>query len=290
MRCSILTLSLAGFSLVSAPASAKDSDPVSLEPTSQWNVDFGEHTCRLARIYGDADNRHLLFFEQTWPSTGFGLTAAGPAFKGFKHRKPTEMWFSNQGESDSSKPYKGTVEDVGPALIYSTAHLARDSETSSSPPGGLAQLDIEAARSAAFVAFKQGGKAVTFQTGPLGKAFKVLNICTQDLVRSWGLDLDRHLDAQSLPNWLNRDEISRRIGRLYPSAAVRKGEQAIVRMRAMIDENGKVTDCHLLDATDTERLESPACKAMMEAEFSPAIDAQGEPFPSYHAETVVYLL
>ncbi len=96
------------------------------------------------------------------------------------------------------------------------------------------------------------------------------------------------MTARSMPKWANRKMVVRRIGRLYPSTALRLGEQAIVRMRVMVDENGAVTDCHIVEATDTERLESPACQQMMKAEFEPAIDAEGKPFASYHVETITY--
>ena len=61
-----------------------------------------------------------------------------------------------------------------------------------------------------------------------------------------------------------------------------------MRMRAIIDETGAVSECVIVNATVTERLESPACKSMKEAKFTPALDAQGKPFKSYYATSVTY--
>src|SRR3546814_10235975 len=70
--------------LAASPARAADDAPVVLEPSSQWNVDFAEDRCRLARTFGGEGNRHILLFEQGGPTAAFGLTVAGPQFERFK--------------------------------------------------------------------------------------------------------------------------------------------------------------------------------------------------------------
>ena len=125
-------------------------------------------------------------------------------------------------------------------------------------------------------------------TGPLGEAFAVLNQCTKDLLQEWGLDAEKHETATRLPKWKNEKSIAARIGRAYPTSALNRGEQGIFRMRVMIDENGRVTDCVIDEATIAERLESPACRVMMDADFEPALDAQGTAFPSYYATSITY--
>ena len=71
-------------------ATADDKNaPAVLEPSTYWNVDFGEEKCRLARAFGDAENRHLLFIEQGGPSSSFGMIAVGDAFERF--RRPSRI-------------------------------------------------------------------------------------------------------------------------------------------------------------------------------------------------------
>ena len=50
---------LAAIATVTSPAAAA-ADPVVLKPSSPWNVDFAETKCRLARLFGEGDDRHLL--------------------------------------------------------------------------------------------------------------------------------------------------------------------------------------------------------------------------------------
>ena len=129
---------------------------------------------------------------------------------------------------------------------------------------------------------------MTLRTGPLGDAFDALNQCTRDLLKDWGLDPDKHLTARQLPQWENEQRITRRIQAVYPSAAIALGEEGIMRMRVIIDEAGAVSQCKIVSATETQSLQSTACKAMKDARFSPALDAQGQPFKSFYTETIVY--
>lgn len=139
-----------------------------------------------------------------------------------------------------------------------------------------------------FVALKQGGREVRLETGPLGEAFKVLNQCTLDLLRDWGLDAERHLTMQSGPRWINQAALTRKITANYPTGALAQGEQAIMRMRVIVNEQGAVESCTILKATDTERLESPACRVMQGARFEPARDAAGQPFRSLYVTSITY--
>src|SRR3546814_4595238 len=124
-------------------------------------------------------------------------------------------------------------------------------------------------------------------TENLADAVKVLNQCAQNLMASWGLDLERHLSAASMPVWTNEKAIVRDIA-AYPLDAVKDGDRAIVRMRIIVDEAGKVAECKLIQATADDGLNSPACKAMQKATFSPALDRNGEPFQSFYLNNIVY--
>lgn len=273
------------------PACALSAKSVEIAPSSPWNVDFGADKCRLARIFGEGDNRHIVFFEQYGPDDDFGMTVAGPAFKKYRSKERTELRFSEGQEARSGEPFTGTVEGVGVGVIYSSVRLRLDDGEATSGnemATRLPQLDVAQAAQVQFVALNQRGNEVRMMTGPLDDAFAVLNQCTQSLVGDWGLDVDAHLSATRLPRWINADAISRRIVRDYPTRAVYAGEQGIMRMRVIIDKQGKVEECTILKATQTDSLESPACKAMQDARFEPAVDGGGQPMRSYYSTSIVY--
>ncbi|NJO13991.1 MAG: TonB family protein [Rhizobiales bacterium] len=287
MRRTLLALAALSTVLSAVPAQAKT---VTLKASSPWNVDFGEERCRLTRLFTDGKDQHVLYFEQHFPSVQAGLTVAGRGFSHFENRTKTEVSTVPDRAALETLPYLGKMEGFDSALIYPALYIGR-SETDTDLPsreGVLPTLDSAFGEKVNHISFRQRSREVRFDTGPLGKAFGVLNECATSLVDSWGLDGARHLTARSLPRWINEKQIVRKILANYPLAAANRGEQGITRMRVIVDEQGAVEDCTIIKATITENLESPACKAMRDARFEPAIDAEGKPMRSYFAANVTY--
>lgn len=289
MRFATLTLA---FSALAAPLVAAES-PVELAPSSKWNVDFAPDKCQLIRTFGEGENLHYLRFQQYSPGEAAGLTVAGPAFKRFRSRSETDLRFFESQTPHRTKPFTGTVEGFGTGVIYSSVTVDRgmpdrppEDNTPHDPSVPL--LDTALGTQVQFIELRQGGRVVRLKTGPLNAAFEVLNQCTLDLLRDWGLDAEKHLTALSGPRLINQGAIVRRIQSDYPSDALREGEQAILRMRVIVSEHGKVESCTMIEATQTKDLESPACRLMKSATFEPARDANGAAFKSYFATSITY--
>lgn len=279
----LVTLSV----LAAAPAQA---ELVVLRPSSPWNADFGEDRCRLAGFFGEDADRHLLFFEQYWPDNRAGLTVAGKSFNRFNNGANTDVHVADGRAPLETRPFKGDVEGIGDALVYSGINLAYG-EAEQKPAmaaAGLPALDTAYAASVQYLSFRQRGREIRFATGSLGEAFAVLNQCTASLLEDWGLDADRHKTAQRLPRWTNEQDVTRKIKARYPAAASRIGEQGIMRLRVMVSEAGTVENCVVLKATSTYKLASPACEAMQDASFEPALDAAGTPMQSYYVTSITY--
>jgi TonB family protein len=291
-RTPVLFLALAALGLTAAPAQARD--PLVLEPSSEWVVDFGEARCHLARYFGEGEDRHLLFFQQWQPGRGFSFTAAGPGFRNFRSRRETLVRFRADREPQETEPFVGDIDGGGHALIFPwLSHAPRRPDIEGRNfdetfETSLPQLDIGEADATTSIALRQRSREVVFETGPLGEPFKVLNQCTRDLVKDWGLDPERHLTATRMVRLDNLEEVVRQVQRRYPADALRRGEQGILRIRVMVDETGTPTQCVLNEVTRTERLDSPACDPLMRADFSPALDAEGKPFASYYTTSITY--
>lgn len=288
MRRTVIALAALA-TLAAAPAQA---EVVEIAPSSPWNIDFGETKCRLARFFGEGEAKHILFFEQYWPGTRVGMTMAGPSYDRYRSRERTDLRFLAAQEPQESRPFTGTVGEFGEGLIYSSINIAKGitpkGADEDSASARLPSLDMEAARQVEFVATRQRGEELRLVTGPLDEAFAALDACSLDLVGTWGLDIEQHRTATRLPQWINKDAIVRRIMVAYPRGALMSGEQGIMRMRVIVNAQGTVEDCAILKSTETNRLDSPACRAMADARFEPALDAAGQPMRSYFAETIVY--
>jgi TonB family protein len=295
MRSTLFALSALVVTLAAVPVRAAPAAPLVLKPSSQWNVDYAVDSCRLVRLFGEGEDQHYLAFQQYSPSKVFGLTIAGPGFKKFRSLEKTMVNFSEAQAPRESLPFTGTIGEFGPGVIYVNFGIQEEpeqpeGEPPKAPGPGVPALDLAQGKQVQFVTLRQGKHEVRLDTGRLDQAFAVLNQCTLDLVRDWGLDPERHVTAQTRPFWNNQDVIVRRIQREYPAEAARIGEQGIMRMRVIVSAEGTVESCTILKSTQTEELESPACKMMKNATFDPARDAAGVPFRSYFVTSITYKL
>jgi len=290
-----LCVAVIGVIASGAPASAKPERLV-LQPSSQWVVEFSENNCQLMRNFGDGEEKHALIFRQWKPSTGFAFTAAGPGFKRFISGRKTYLGYSpNQSEPRETQPLVGKSEIYGPTVVYSNLSFVEpnaDNEKSSNAqaaePNGLPQLSIDDVKATTQISLRQRSREVVFEMGALANGFEVLNACTQDLMKTWGLDVEKHRTASRLPEPQNLKRIVRQMLRDYPEPALWRGQQGIFKVRVMIDETGKATQCIINQVTVADKIDGSACEPLMKAIYPPALDAQGEPFKSYYATTITY--
>jgi TonB family protein len=286
MRRTLLALAALSTALA-MPVQA--AEPVVLKPYSPWNVDFGEDSCRLQRLFGSAEDKHVLVFTQYWPSSRAGLTLAGRALGKFRTRENTAVRYNDSQAPLRAAAFEGDFGDIGRALIFPGVSLTEPTTLENSEPGPekpFTQMDVALGKAVRFVAVQQGAREVRFETGALDQTFAVLNQCTLDLLTKMGLDADKHVTMTSEARWLNREALVRRIVAEYPAQA--QGEQGIMRMRVIVGADGKVESCRILKATTTQYLESPACAVMQRAQFDPARDAAGAPFRSLYATSITY--
>jgi TonB family protein len=293
MRRTVLILAAVSTVLSGAPASA---ETLEIKPSSPWNVHFAEDKCRLAGFFGEGEDRHALIFEQHWPAGHFGLTIAGPRLRTFRESQSTNLKFFDDQANRETKPFRGDLGEFKHALIFSSATLDPSDEStqaqaeaeSSLADGRLPGIDTDFARQIRFVSVRQRSSELRLMTGPMEDAFKVLNQCAEDLVSTWGLDVEQQRTASRRPRWINEEKVVTKIAKSYPRKALSFGEQGILRMRVMVDQSGKVDDCVIIQATIAKKLKSPACDAMAQAQFEPALDAQGQPMRSYFATSISY--
>lgn len=268
-------------------ALAAGQNATRLEPVIPWNIDFGENRCRLTRIFGSAENRHLVMVEQAAPGGNFGLTLAGSELANFRTAGTVDLGLERDEPMTTRESFgKGLIPDLGPALIFGNVAIG-----TSQPAGPLRAvgIDLEEVATVDRVVLHRGKTVLSFETGNMKEPFAALNSCTDDLLVQWGLDPAAHR-SHVPPKWTNESAVVQRIIAVYPSAARRTGEQAIFRMRVTVEADGSVSDCLMEESTVTKRLESPACKEMQRAVFDPARDAQGQPMRSFFATTVTYVI
>ena len=286
-------LGVAALSILSTaltvPSAAAKGEPLLLPPTSKWNVHYADDYCRLARTFGTGDDAITIFMDRFSPSATFRLNLIGPPMKRWVADGTARIRFGHGLPEQSLYFYVGSFDDKVPSWSFSTGiglrplpENAEDREVFAALPSFKA--DLEKANGIAIGAPLR--KPVILQTGPMKKPFDALHACTEQLVASWGVDVESHRSAQRMPepvgapeNWLRNYD--------YPEEMIRQRQPGLVEFRLMVDTAGKATACHIQQSTNPKGFNEVVCAALMRrAEFKPALDKDGRPMASYYRNRV----
>ena len=284
-------------------AQARSARHLQLQPASAWVLDYAEESCRLAREFGEKDDRVTLMLSQFAPGDRFSVMLTGGVIRvsNPENLKRGKLRFGpNEAESNASAKLGKANKNIPALLLEGSYRLAPLTEQEKE----LAKAAVEAgrpfdftpigpAREAAATRLELTGmmsRGLILHTGPLDQAMAALRECSWDLVRSWGLDvaqqktLSRKVRATKGPqNWFNPND--------YPVSMLRDGYEGVVNVRLLIGADGKPTSCKIQASTNPKDFDDVVCKVVIRrGEFEPALDAQGSPVPSYWTQSVNFRL
>ena len=284
---------LLGTPALATEAQGPQSDTLNLKPSSRWHLQFADDSCRLARFFGEGQQRTAFYLERYEPGDGFVMTVAGKPFKQRRYRSEISVQFGSHLSAQNQYFTLGSVGAYEPALIFSSMKFADKNEEDDAPeldaaPDVFGQdFAPEAEAAISWIRFRYKKKnAIVLETGSLGDPMKVMRNCTDDLLKHWGIDLDKHKNLARLP------EPKTNIGRWvtpkdYPLDLLSSGHQGIVHFRLSVGADGKPTDCHIQQSTRPEGFDRAVCRALMKrARFEPAVTKDGEKIASYWRNTV----
>jgi hypothetical protein len=188
---------------ISAQAQAK-KEPLRLKQTSQWNVDYANERCRLIRKFGEGEELAYIVFDRFGPGDKFRLTVAGKSLKtSIDHGEAIVQFGPTEGEQRLSFSH-GSFGEL-PALLF-------DSQTRVAPPSAaeLAAIEkagkdkdaiwidlapVDPARLGAIRNLTIGRpfrQTVVLETGSMQKPLEALGKCVDDLMTTWGIDVEKH--------------------------------------------------------------------------------------------------
>lgn len=295
--------------LTAAPllvAASPEPVPVRLKPSSPWQLDYAENSCRLARTFGEGENETLLLFESTSPHSISMLAIGKPL--GTSKNEATARFPPLEHEPIKGDPAKSAT-DKQPAIHWLRIPLlpdhivAREKALEEKVTSGIRPppIDLEerAATWAARQAFAQAAREieidtrrkrpVILETGSLGKPIKMFDECARNSLRDWGVDPDledriaRPVWAPDAARWFTTDD--------YPREMVRLGKQSDVSARLLVDAAGKVTSCTSLSHFDAPQSNKVVCEIFKKrAKFEPAELADGTKVPSYYTVNVRFVM
>jgi hypothetical protein len=280
--------------------------PLRLESSSPWVIDYAENSCRLIRAFGRDDKKVVMALESEAPDE-VDMLVFGKPLEGYSEEVPARF-LPVQG-----KPMEGrtatTSNNGEPAILWSWMTLLPDEfaainakrlEDRRSAPGVRPpplDLATEAMMKAKRLEFAskateleidaRRNRPVILETGSLGEAIKGFDKCSRDSLRDWGVDPDiedkivRPVWSPNVSSWFTSDD--------YPKKMLWRGEESDVKVRLLVDASGNVTKCTSLSHFKEASFNDVVCaKFMKRAHFEPAELADGTKVPSFYTNHIIF--
>ena len=262
-----------------------------LEPQSDWVLDYDDDSCALRRAFGDGDIGAFLELRQFAPddtiqftaySTDIGITPHPAIYRADPDEAATASsvtYYVNFGEGGTGVQFQGD--------------LRRSAERPQQPDTGW-DPDQRAGREREIdgISVYSGlDRPVTFATGSLGSPMQAMRVCLDELLTHWNIDVAAHrtLNRRATP-WRMERWIGQ-VRRVYPTRMLRDGEQAKLRVRLMVNEEGRASECFVQSTIGDKGFEDEACEQLLDhARFEPALDAQNRPIRSFWTTSMIYTL
>jgi len=275
-------------------------DPLRLKPSSKWTVDYQKDSCSLARQFGDGKNMIRIYMTRFKPTDFFEMIIVGNGINAKSDRVATKIQFGPHEKTQERSFYIAkSVGNIPTMMLKSDLRIAPPTEaeqkilnsTDKKPDNFLMNPITEQQETAVqYIAIDVHKKQkIILETGSLKGAFSALKKCNNELLKHWGIDVEKHSTLSQLPipinnpsKWLNTND--------YPHLQLRQGNIGIIQFRLSISENGEPLNCNIQRAIGDEAFEKSVCKNVMKkAKFHPALDKDGQPMASYWINRVRFV-
>ena len=266
---------------------AQANAPIELARTGKWNVDYDEDSCHLSGVFGEGENFIAVRFTRYQPGDSFDLDLFGPPLLSSEPYSDLKVDFGPVENPHHVRTMNGSAGKMPFANLGSQRldDLTSDKDTAATP---LLTPKFEA--SVATLTLRPvGGKTYRLLLGSMRATMTAMRKCTDDLVHHWGFDQAALTAArkQATPlsspdRWLASHD--------FPVGLLFAGNNGIVHFRLDVNEQGKVTGCHIQVETKPVGFATTTCELLTKrAKFSPALNQQGQAIRSYYVNTVRWM-
>lgn len=271
------------FCVAAAPFLVNASEPLRLQPSSPWVVDYAENSCRLIRNFGDDKAQVKLAFESDAPDE-MSMMAFGKPLATVSDMVTAR--FLPSGGAAFPGRLAETSTGALPAIVWREVPRLPDAELAAlklqhaqlkahpgvrPPPRDLRREATLQAEQQAFAAAAtelgiQTGRhrTVLLETGSLGPPFKAFEKCNRDSLKDWGVDamvedkIVRPAWAPSRTGWIRPED--------YPAGMLEAGKEAMLQVRLLVDASGRPTRCTAVSHFDAA-FDKISCDGIMERSF-----------------------
>lgn len=262
-------LRLLAFALATSVAAQPAAAAQARQPTGKWVVHFDESQCLAERTYGTAAEPLTLALKQ--PPMGSAMQLSVVMKKYIREPEQVDATISFAGQP----PIKTNMivfHPKGQELGVYQMNLPLDQLARGAGAGTM----LVQAR----------GIDETFAISGLQSLTAVLSECVEDLRQTWNVARDSAGGGNARP-----DTGGRLAGVFtaddYPPQALMDGTAGAVEMALLVDEQGRVADCSVIETSGVAILDSQSCAIIRErATFAPALGADGKPVKSAFVQRI----
>lgn len=230
------------------------------QPTGKWIVHFEDAQCVAQRDYGSKNHPLILLLKQ--PPLGGVM----------------QLSIIEKGTVPEAAQLEGTFQfDSQPQQKVSVLRFSPKGQGTRVAMMNLSQDQFELARASESVRIDYSAFHARLALPQFLDLLGIMNACVDDLRKVWNVrspGADRiavREDARgNLRGLFSSDD--------YPSDALRFGDTGSVKVALLVDEQGKVADCSVIETSGAAILDAQSCAILRErAKFKPAVGKDGKP-------------
>lgn len=259
-----------------------------VEPSSNWNIDYGADSCNLRRTFGEGDNALFLELQQVLATPYYNLLVSGEPLR----KTPSDIMQVQFGPNEIASKrgfLMGSGKgDKAPFLVMFGVHLAPVAEDTKRDEFAVVDIGPEREKAITQLTLSRGlYDAITFETGPMHEPLQALRTCVADLTEVLGLSDEAQKAVATKAEISNLPQTARFIQARYPKRHFTKAEDGLVTVRLLIDPKGEAKACQVANSTRPADFDDYVCYTMLRvAEYEPAKNAAGEPVYSFLSQAV----
>lgn len=278
--------------IASLPATAADRASIRFEPSTPWNIDYDDDSCALRRNFAADGKTVKLEMRRFQPDGAMTFTVAAPIGQ-FSEARPRLRILPDAKAHDAALATLARFGADSAGFTWLDDLAAADPAPLKTPAGAWDRLDRER-RERSITGIELHAIAdppIVLATGELFKPMEAMRACTDELLNHWGIDAGAQKTLTRKVKAKNWGIVAKAVGRTYPKELLAKEQNGIVRVRFIVDENGKPKSCHIQRMAGDQAFADLACSRMMSyAQFEPALDSTGKPVASYFTTSVTYVV
>lgn len=279
---------VAAIAIDAAPVQARE--PRVFSGASAWAMNYADDSCQLTRDFAYGDEIITLALERFQPGDTVEVALASDELTRAPGEYTTKFRFAPDAVQFEAQQFQGELEDgrdyfgIGPVRLgiaaapFENAEQVQQAATRLYRPAD----ELEAARKLTALTVTEGfTKDFALDLGPMAPPIKAMQACMDELLGHWGVDVERHrtltrpaVPAEDPQTWVSEAD--------FPVDQRQRRRSGFNTVRLLLDEAGKPTGCQVQRA-GADSFNSAACRILMEkGRFQPALDAAGQPMPSYY--------